>query len=217
MKKAIFIIGFILLTFLTFPKPIKSSPTETTIEVTPASISVDVDQVFKVNITVDMQDNGLFQWVLSLSWDPAVLELLDQAEGPFLKEQVGSTLFFPGNIDNEKGVLEEITCGSLGETATGSGIILILTFKAKAVGTTTLHLFGPEGAQPPATPDKPVWLDINGGQHNFDIVHDGSTDVIPEFPPILMASALIFITLLTILLGKKLKMDKTLTPNPSKF
>jgi len=218
MKKAICIIGLILLTFLTFPKPIKSSPSTTTIEVTPAFISVDVNQVFKVNITVDMQDNELYLWVLSLSWDPAVLELLDLAEGPFLKDQVGSTIFIPGNIDNERGVLEEPCCGSLGgETATGSGVILILTFKSKAVGTTTLHLFGPEGAQPPATPEKPVWLDINGGQHNFDTVKDGTADVIPEFPPILLASALLSITLLTILLRKKLKMDKTQAPNPNKL
>jgi len=166
--------SLLAIAILAFVRPVHA-PAPTSIAVSPALVTdKNLGDVFSVNVEVDVGTNELFMWVLSLSWNPAVLTLnADPIEGSFVKDQVGATIFTWGTVDNTAGYVEGVTCASVSQsTATGSGVIATFQFRVVATGSSDLHLYGP-----PSDPTKPIWLDVSGNQYNFDTVTDGSVIV----------------------------------------
>jgi hypothetical protein len=185
------------MTFAALTRPVKAQ--STTITLYPAVITdIYPGDTFTANVTVDIGTNQLFMWVLSLSWDPQILNLTgNPIEGPFVKDQVGSTVFTNEGINYTGGYVLGLTCGPLsGQTATGSGMIASFRFTALAQGPSALHLYGPEPNP------KPIWLDIDGNELQFDTVTDGSVVVVPEFPAFLILPLFMMITLVAVLITK---------------
>jgi len=85
------------------------------------------------------------QWIVEITWDPAVLELVhappskvDIHQGNFLSS-VGSTVFLIKTP--ELGRIPEITCATLGlETNSGNGTLATIDFHAKAPGDSPITL-----------------------------------------------------------------------------
>ena len=202
MEKSVLLVILLLMTSAALARPVKAQ--QTTITVNPA-ITTDIypEDTFTVNVTVDISTNELFMWVLSLSWDPQILNLTgDPIEGPFVKDQVGSTVFTYEQINYTEGYVLALTCGPLtGQTATGSGMIATFEFVALAQGDSALHLYGPPDTLPEPKP-KPIWLDTDGNEYQFDTVTDGSAVVIPEFPAFLILPLFMMITLVIVLITK---------------
>lgn len=210
MKKQILLIAFIFMLGMAIAKPVQAQAPLGTIVVEPAVITdVLPGNTFQVNITVDITGTGkgMFQWVLCLSWNPAILNLTDgpdadtlanPEEGSFLKS-AGTTAFLWETIDYTTGNIYGLTCVSLaGAEATGSGVIVNLYFKALALGDSAIDLYGP--ADYPTTP---IWLTLAGDLYVFATVADGSVIVIPEFPTFLVIPLFTLVTLVIVVITKK--------------
>ena len=113
-------------------------------------------------------------WQFGIVFDPAVLEAVEVSEGDFLKRQGGTTFFRQGRIDNAAGKIIGLSSALISEKGvSGTGILLSVTFSAKAVGETQVILqdfeFGSiNGKVIPVMPyeivikveDQPAW-DVN--------------------------------------------------------
>ena len=110
------------------------------VSVQPSTQEVVVGQNFFVDISIsDVTD--LFTWGMAVAFDPAVIEAIGDAEGPFLQTG-GTTFFIPGIINNAAGDIEAAATllGSI-PGVTGSGTLWTIEFKALAIGASTLSLF----------------------------------------------------------------------------
>ena len=106
----------------------------------PFSLSTDVtpvhlDDTFTLRLSAnDVTD--LAGWQTDISFDPAVLEAVEVSQGDFLNVKIGDTFFLQGTIDNAAGKIAGISTAKLKGGGTGTGPLLLVTFKAKAVGET---------------------------------------------------------------------------------
>jgi general secretion pathway protein D len=88
-------------------------------------------------ITVPITISGVSQMTgatLSISYDPKVLQVLDVAQGSFLKSGAASTTFTP-KIDQPNGRID-VTLARPNDAggATGEGMLVSITFKPLAAG-----------------------------------------------------------------------------------
>lgn len=141
MKKAnaLMPLMVVVLLFMTVC-PLGMAEPETTVFVDPKETSVEVGQTFSVNISI-ANVTGLLGFDFLLSYSITILQLTSIQEGPFLKS-VGPTLMI--NLTTEGLVWLAVTLyntqGQL-KSANGSGVLAIATFKAIAVGESSLGLF----------------------------------------------------------------------------
>ncbi len=106
----------------------------------PFSLSTDVtpvqlDDTFSLFLNAN-DVAGLAGWQTDISFDPAVLEAVAVSQGDFLNVKIGDTFFLPGEIDNTAGKIADISTAKLKGGGSGTGTLLLVTFKAKAVGET---------------------------------------------------------------------------------
>jgi len=114
----------------------------------PATVSLDPAQVsavptgeqFTVNLVIADIGN-LYGWQVNITFNPAVLNAVRVAEGPFLKN-VNKTAWPKPVIDNSQGYI--FASSSLMPPyppagATGSGLLANITFAVKSGGSSTLH------------------------------------------------------------------------------
>jgi len=133
----------IVLFLLSFVMPFGTVQAGTAvIQVDPAASTVNVGDVFKVNVTITDVTN-LAVWEFQLYYLSSVLNCSQIVEGPFLKN--GGNTFFTFNINNAYNATHgRLLAGStlLGAVpgVNGSGTLATVTFKAKATGNTPLHL-----------------------------------------------------------------------------
>jgi hypothetical protein len=114
-------------------------------------------------ITIDLNVTGasdLYAFQLDLGFDPTILAAVSVTEGSFLPTG-GSTIFFPGAIDNLLGSVSNNadTLVSAAPGVTGDGLLLAIQFSVIGTGSTTL------------TPANLLFLDSN-----FNIVNVSSTN-----------------------------------------
>jgi len=121
---------------------ISSAGSDVSLSVNPEFLSTEPDHVFIVNISIANVEN-LFKWSLSVSWDPAVIEL-DPAsasavtEGDFFKN-AGLTLFRVATYTVGSGCLSFISCELTQPTSvSGDGTLLSLHFRAVNDGETDI-------------------------------------------------------------------------------
>jgi hypothetical protein len=135
-KKFILVPITLLLLMLIIPV-FKISATPTIISINPANSYVTVNKTLSVDVDVSDVTN-LTAWQFTVHFDNTILNCTDVVEGPFLKS--AGTTFYGKTIDNSAGtVLAYSTL--LGSTyVSGSGVLATITFKALAVGDSSLHL-----------------------------------------------------------------------------
>lgn len=141
MKKARAIMPLMIVVLLFVAVcPLGMAEPEATVFVDPKESSVKEGQTFSVNVSV-ANVTGLLGFDFLLSYDITILQLTSIQEGPFLKS-VDSTFMI--NLTTEGLVWLAValysTQGQL-KSANGSGVLAIATFKAIAVGESSLGLF----------------------------------------------------------------------------
>ena len=108
------------------------------------SLSTDVTPVhlgdtFTLRLNAnDVTD--LAGWQTDISFDSDVLEAVEVNQGDFLNVKIGDTFFLQGTIDNAAGKIAGISTAKLKGSGSGTGTLLLITFKAKAVGETRVTL-----------------------------------------------------------------------------
>jgi len=111
----------------------------------PAALSFDgplqVDQGKEFAVTVQVKDvEQLYSAPLFVSYDPAVLELVNITEGTFLKQDGQSTVFSSSPNRTTGQVIVGYKQGTGGKGASGDGPLFNLNFKPVAVGETRLEI-----------------------------------------------------------------------------
>ena len=104
------------------------------------SLSTDVSSVssgssFTLRLNTE-KVTDLAGWQTDITYDPAVLEVVKVNEGDFLKARGGGTFFLRGAVDNTAGKITGISAARLSGGVNGTGMLLSVTFTAKAVGET---------------------------------------------------------------------------------
>jgi len=116
---------------VTFPNTTNSSVNE-----------YDVCDTFRVNITVNSPDIGIWSWQVGIYFDNAILNCTDLGEGTFFagKYTLG---FQPGTINNTLGYVT-LSGNSLRDPETtgvkGTGVLMWFEFHVKGYGTSILNL-----------------------------------------------------------------------------
>jgi hypothetical protein len=108
--------------------------------ISPSHITAKVGQDLAIEVEIsDVLD--LYGWEFRLSWDPALLVIVDVIESEFLASS--SDTFFAYKIDDDLGHMV-VDCTLLGMVAgiSGGGTLAVLTFHAKNVGDCLLDLYG---------------------------------------------------------------------------
>ena len=94
--------------------------------------------------TLDISAENIFDmagWQFDIVFDPTALETIDVSEGDFLKMAGSSTFFQSGTIDNVAGKIGGLSAARFSlQGASGTGVLLQVTFKAKSAGETELTL-----------------------------------------------------------------------------
>ncbi len=182
----------------------------TRVKILPASLSANLGGTFNVTLSVEGVTE-LAAYEAKLTYNPAIVQVTAVNQGPFLSSTGRSEMPVATVIDNVAG-RAEFGAASLGTKAypSGGGVLTTITFQAKAVGVSALHLesvllsdpsfraiaVSPEDGQARVTN---CFGDFNGdGQVNiFDLqmaaarwnchtgqaCYDAQFDVIPEGAP----------------------------------
>jgi hypothetical protein len=109
-------------------------------------------------ITLKIMISGamdLFAWQAGMTFDPAVLQCITEpapsnnptnatltvlVEGDFLKQNGGTTIWFPGTVDNGVIMPHGDTLTSPAAPVSGSGVLGMVTFKVISQGAFDIHL-----------------------------------------------------------------------------
>jgi len=120
---------------------------ETIVFVDPKESSVKLGQTFPIDISIK-DVSGLLGFDFLLSYDPAILELVDIQQGPFLKS-FGSTFMI--NLTTKGLIWLAVVIYYPKEqpvSANGSGVLATATFKAIAACGSSLDLFSKDPYKP---------------------------------------------------------------------
>ena len=117
------------------------------------SAVVNPGETFTTNISAGLTE-PLHRFTFGLKFDAAILKVVDIKEGDYLSQNgIDTTVWEKPHVDNEKGVIAEVQSHRATNTGVESkkGIIAIVTFEAKQVGSSkiyleNLHLEGVENA-----------------------------------------------------------------------
>ena len=115
-------------------------PPGTRFSLSTEATQVEVGATFTVYVKAeDISD--LAGWQSDITFDPAVLKVNNVSEGNFLKQGGGRTHFLKGTIDNTEGRITDVGSARISEGGvSGEGILLSVTFTAKANGESRLSL-----------------------------------------------------------------------------
>jgi archaellum component FlaF (FlaF/FlaG flagellin family) len=110
----------------------------------PEIINVEPGQIFTVNVSI-LNVQYLIKWIMGLSWNSSVIELEPASssavsEGPFMKS-FGLTYFTVQPYSANSGYLCSVSCEFKQPTsASGSGVLFSVRFKAKSRGETAINI-----------------------------------------------------------------------------
>jgi hypothetical protein len=148
-----------------------------------------VGQTFKINVTIANIDNCA-DWIVRLSWNPAILSCEAHAQGSFLSS-IGST-DYDCVINNVLGKVEDWFAALLVPGhASGSGTLGTLTFKSKAVGQTSLTIYFY------------LFHDEDYNEVTMDEVKNCNITVVPEFPAPIILLLFMISTVAVAVIAKK--------------
>ena len=139
-----------------------------TITIEPASNTTSVGGALNFAVQVTGVSD-LYAYQFDLSFGPAVLSIMNVTEGGLLPSG-GSTVFFPGAINNVSGTLT-LTAGSLQGPVpgvSGRGTLAMILFTGVGLGAS------------PITLSNVVLLDSAGRDIAGTAIQNGSVSVVPE-------------------------------------
>ncbi len=112
----------------------------TRVKILPASLSANLGGTFNVTLSVEGVTE-LAAYEAKLTYNPAIVQVTAVNQGPFLSSTGRSEMPVATVIDNVAG-RAEFGAASLGTKAypSGGGVLTTITFQAKAVGVSALHL-----------------------------------------------------------------------------
>ncbi len=136
--------------------------------------------------TVDLSAEDVIDlagWQFNLTFDPKRLEAIEVNEGDFLKTGGATTFFQKGTIDNTAGKITGLSSASLsGDGVSGTGVLLSVTFSAKASGNTQLALsnfqFGSITGDLISAGPHEVEIIIEGQLATGDVNRDGQVSIL---------------------------------------
>ena len=143
--------------------------------------SIIPGDTFTLNLNAE-KVTDLAGWQADIAYDHNVLETVEVTEGDFLKAEGGDTFFQGGTIDNGTGKITSLFSARISESGvSGTGILLSVTFKAKAGGETQVTLENFEfssitGDIIPAVP--PNITIIVGNYPAWDVNQDGRVSIL---------------------------------------
>ena len=104
------------------------------------NVVINTGDTFTLDIYAE-DATDLVEWQFDIAFDPVLLEAIEVSKGYFLESEGGVTLFQKGTIDNRAGKITGLSEAELnGNTVSGTGLLLSVTFAAKAGGKTQLVL-----------------------------------------------------------------------------
>jgi hypothetical protein len=106
-------------------------------------LTVNVGDTFLVPISIT-NATDLTSWQFDLAFNPTIVKVSQVIEGP-LMSSFGQTLFGPGAIDNDTGLISLVTDSfvDLPPDPSGSGVLAFLEFTAVAPGVSALTFSNP--------------------------------------------------------------------------
>ena len=144
---------------------------------------VGVGDTFTLHLRTD-NITDLAGWKSDITFDPAVLKVNNIKDGSFLRQGGGRTHFLKGTIDNTNGRITSVGSTRISEGGVdGEGILLSVTFTAKANGESQLSLrkFQAGSSIGETIPSRPPDITITVGEPPDSDVSDTtfslSTDV----------------------------------------
>ncbi len=151
------------------------------------SLSTDADPIrmgdtFVLQLSAnDVTD--LAGWQTDIAFDSDVLEAVEVNEGNFLKAEEASTFFLSGTIDNTVGEITKLSSARFGSSTSGTGTLLLVTFRAKATGETRVTFSdffagASSGAEIPSDVPEIVITVEEGAFLTWDVNADGTTNVL---------------------------------------
>jgi len=110
-----------------------------TVSVSPSKVTAYVGQNFTVNVTVSGVYD-LYGWQFRLNWTAGLIDVINVAEGPFLK--LGGSTYFYYDVNETAGRMVAV-CTLLGNVpgVSGDGTLATITFNVKGVGESPLTLW----------------------------------------------------------------------------
>ena len=124
----------------------------------------------------------LVEWQFDIAFDPLLLEAIEVRKGYFLESEGGTTFFQNGAIDNQSGKiigLSEVEPN--GNSVSGTGLLLTVTFLAKAGGKTQVTLnnfrFGDSIGQSIPTGPHETTISVKG-KLAWDVNGDGQVNIL---------------------------------------
>jgi len=153
----------------------------TSIAIDPSFKEVIIGTSFSIDLNVsDVID--LYLWVVTVEWNPSILEFQGYTEGPFLKAG-GATAIMDAGVSPDK--VNRLVCTVLGPVSgvDGSGCLATFTFKAISLGTTPISI---------------TFSDLlnSNGEHIAHDTHDGTVLVSPPPPPLTVSISPLSATIL---------------------
>ena len=127
--------------------------------------------------------SDLAGWQFDIAFDPAALEAIGVTEGDFLKIDGSSTFFQGGTIDNAAGKIGGLSAARFStQGASGTGVLLQVTFKAKSVGETELTLpnlqFGSTTGGSISASPPPIYITVQERLLPGDVNRDGVVSIL---------------------------------------
>jgi len=115
--------------------------TESSVSVSPQTITASAGEIFTIDIIVDSAGGDVYGAQYELYFDNTILNATSQTQGTFLSQDGESTNVFVNTIDNtiSKIVYSEARMGSPAGV-TGSGVLASITFETITSGTSALTL-----------------------------------------------------------------------------
>ena len=136
---------------------------------------------FTLNLNAE-KVTDLAGWQADIAYDHNALEAIEITEGDFLKVEGGDTFFQGGTIDNVTGKITSLFSARISESGvSGTGILMSVTFKAKAGGKTqvTLENFEFSAISGAIIPSVPPNITITVGEYPaWDVNQDGRVSVV---------------------------------------
>jgi len=115
--------------------------TESTVSISPQTVTVSQGDTFTLDIVVDPAGNEVYRAEYTLRFDNTMLKANDQSKGTFLSSDGAETVEILNGINNVAGKIEygETRRGGVGG-ATESGVLTSISFEALGQGTCDLTL-----------------------------------------------------------------------------
>ena len=108
----------------------------------PSELATGIGQEFQIGLMAQSLE-GLTEGVVTVEYDPQILEFRRVVEGELLKRRGGRSSVIASSNPSTGSV--QLTMRRQGEPASGNGGLVMLTFAGKAPGVSPLAIQMPEG------------------------------------------------------------------------